>query len=236
MNKENKNRIIMAVIICLVCVVLFAVMFMQFKTVEETDITAIENMRETELRTAIAEWKGKYEDTQKRLEEDRKSIKEYKEKVEKNEEASELIDKDLAASNMLLGKTDVVGEGIVLTLTNTNECPITYSHLLELVNELRYAGAEAISINDARVVMTEIVEVQVRMIISGQRVSSPYVIKAIGNQTYLSSTLSLKDSGFIDRYKASNMDIKLEKSNNVKILRYNGEMKVKYMKEVDTEL
>lgn len=226
----------MAVIICLVCVVLFAVMFMQFKTVEETDITAIENMRETELRTAIAEWKGKYEDTQKRLEEDRKSIKEYKEKVEKNEEASELIDKDLAASNMLLGKTDVVGEGIVLTLTNTNECPITYSHLLELVNELRYAGAEAISINDARVVMTEIVEVQVRMIISGQRVSSPYVIKAIGNQTYLSSTLSLKDSGFIDRYKASNMDIKLEKSNNVKILRYNGEMKVKYMKEVDTEL
>lgn len=226
----------MAVIICLVCVVLFAVMFMQFKTVEETDITAIENMRETELRTAIAEWKGKYEDTQKRLEEDRKSIKEYKEKVEKNEEASELIDKDLAASNMLLGKTDVVGEGIVLTLTNTNECPITYSHLLELVNELRYAGAEAISINDARVVMTEIVEVQVRMIISGQRVSSPYVIKAIGNQTYLSSTLSLKDSGFIDRYKASNMDIKLEKSNNVKILRYNGEMKVKYMKELNTEL
>ncbi len=235
MNKEKKNEITMAIIICLVCIVFFSVMFMQFKTVEETDITAIENMRETELRTAISEWKGKYEDTQEKLDANLKSIQEYQEKIEKNEEASELVDEDLEESNMLLGKTDVIGEGIVLTLTNTDECHITYFHLLELVNELRYAGAEAISINDTRIVMTEIVEVQVRMMVSGQRVASPYVVKAIGNQTYLSSTLSLKDSGFIDRYQASGMNIKLETNRNVKILKYNGDMKVKYMKEVNTE-
>jgi len=225
----------MTIIIGLVCVVLFAIMFMQFKTIEETDITAIENMRESELRTAISEWKGKYEKTSQQLEANRKSIKEYQEKVEKNEEASELIDKDLAESNMLLGKTDVTGEGITVTLSNTNECQITYSHLLELVNELRYAGAEAISINDARIVMTEIAEIQIRMQVSGQRITSPYVVKAIGNQTYLSSTLSLKDSGFIDRYKASGMKIDMETSKNIKILKYKGEMKVKYMKEVATE-
>lgn len=226
----------MTVIIGLVCIVLFAVMFMQFKTIEETDITAIENMREAELRTAISEWKGKYEDTQAQLDANLKSIEEYQERIESNEEASELIDEDLEESNMLLGKTDVTGEGVVLTLTNTDEYTITYSHLLELVNELRYAGAEAISINDVRIVMTEIVEVQVRMIVSGQRVTSPYVVKAIGNQTYLSSTLSLKDSGFIDRYQASGMNIKLETNKNIKILKYNGEMNVKYMKEVNTEL
>lgn len=235
MKKEKKNEIIMTIIIGLVCVVLFAIMFMQFKTIEETDITAIENMRESELRTAISEWKGKYEKTSQQLEANRKSIKEYQEKVEKNEEASELIDKDLAESNMLLGKTDVTGEGITVTLSNTNECQITYSHLLELVNELRYAGAEAISINDARIVMTEIAEIQIRMQVSGQRITSPYVVKAIGNQTYLSSTLSLKDSGFIDRYKASGMKIDMETSKNIKILKYKGEMKVKYMKEVATE-
>ena len=55
-----KNRVIMTMIICGVCLVLFAVMFMQFRTIEETDITEIENMREAELRTAISEWKGKY--------------------------------------------------------------------------------------------------------------------------------------------------------------------------------
>lgn len=225
----------MTVIIGLVCIVLFAVMFMQFKTVDETDITAIENMREAELRTAISEWKGKYEDTQEQLDANLKSIAEYQEKIESNEEASELIDEDLAESDMLLGKTDVTGEGVILTLTNTDEYTITYSHLLELVNELRYAGAEAISINDTRIVMTEIVEVQLRMMVSGQRVTSPYVVKAIGNQTYLSSTLSLKDSGFIDRYQASGMNINLETSKNIKILKYNGEMKIRYMEEVNTE-
>lgn len=233
LKKEKKNQIVMTVIIGLVCVVFFAVMFMQFKTIEETDITAIENMRETELRTAISEWKSKYEDTQKQLQANQKSIQEYQKTIEKNGEASELVDKDLAESNMLLGKTDVVGEGIVITLTNTPECSVTYFHLLELVNELHYAGAEAISINDARVVMPEIAQIDSRMQVSGQRVASPYVIKAIGNQTYLSSTLSLRDSGFIDRYKASGMDIKLEKGNNIKILKYNGEMKVKYMEEVE---
>ena len=53
----KKNKIIMTIIIGLVCVVFFAVMFMQFRTVEETDITAIENMRETELRAAISNGK-----------------------------------------------------------------------------------------------------------------------------------------------------------------------------------
>ncbi len=236
MKKEKNNEIIMNIIIAIVCTVLFAVMFMQFKTVEETDITAIENMREAELRTAISEWKGKYEETAEQLANNRKSIQEYQEKMEKNEETSELIDKDLEESNMLLGKTDVVGEGIIVTLTNTENYEIRYAHLLELVNELRYAGAEAISINDARIVMTEIAETDIRMLVSGQRVTSPYVVKAIGNQTYLSSTLSLKDSGFIDRYKATGMSISLETRKNIEILKYNGEMKVKYMKEVDTGL
>lgn len=236
MKKEKKNQIVMTIIIGLVCVVFFAVMFMQFKTIEETDITAIENMREAELRTAISEWKGKYEDTQKQLETNRKSVKEYQETIDKNGEASELVDKDLAESNMLLGKTDVVGEGVVITLTNNDTLngTVTYFHLLELINELRYAGAEAISINDARILTTtEITQVENRMQAGGQRIASPYVIKAIGNQTYLSSTLSLKDSGFIDRYKASGMDIKLEKGNNIKILKYNGDLKVKYMEEVE---
>ena len=76
----------MTIIIGLVCVVFFAVMFMQFRTVEETDITAIENMRETELRAAISEWKGKYEETQAQLEANQQSIQEYQDRIEKNEE------------------------------------------------------------------------------------------------------------------------------------------------------
>ena len=52
----------MAISLFFVCILFMAVMFMQFKTIDETDITAIENMRETELREAISTWKAKYEE------------------------------------------------------------------------------------------------------------------------------------------------------------------------------
>ena len=45
---------IMIITIGIMCVILTTVMFMQFKVVEETDITAIEAMREAGLRTEIA--------------------------------------------------------------------------------------------------------------------------------------------------------------------------------------
>lgn len=228
-----KNRVIMTMIICGVCLVLFAVMFMQFRTIEETDITEIENMREAELRTAISEWKSKYEETAKQLEANQKSIDEYQQKIEQNGEASELVDKDLEESNMILGKTDVYGEGVIITLSSTNERDVKYRDLLELINELRYAGAEAISINDVRILGSTYVAQPdgVLMLIKGQRITSPYVIKAIGNQTYLSSMLNLKDSGYIDKAKAVGLNVKLETGKNIKILKYSGEMEIKYMKE-----
>ncbi len=227
----------MAIIIGIVCIVLFAVMFMQFKTIEETDITAIENMRETELRAAISEWKGKYEETQELLEANQKSIQEYQERIEKNEETSELVEQDLENSNTQLGKTDVVGEGVSVVLTNTDSYKITYYDLLYLVNELRYAGAEAISINDARVLSSSYISEpdEGLILVDGKRITSPYVIKAIGNQTYLSSTLSLKDTGYIDKYKAIGVEIELETGRNIRIPKYSGEIEIKYMKEVEEE-
>ena len=233
LEKEKKDKIIMSVIICAVCMVLFAVMFMQFKTIEETDITAIENMREDELKAKISEWKSKYEETEEQLKNNQKLIKEYQEKIEKNEESSELVEKDLKDSNIILGKTDVYGEGVIVTLSDSEECPILDSDLLDLVNELRYAGAEAISINDVRILSSTYITNPINnlILIDGQRISSPFVIKAIGNQTYLSSTLSLKDNGYIDKSKAANMDIKFETGKNIKILKYSGDMKIKYMKE-----
>ena len=57
----------MAISLFFVCILFMAVMFMQFKTIDETDITAIENMRETELREAISTWKAKYEELEQKI-------------------------------------------------------------------------------------------------------------------------------------------------------------------------
>ena len=223
----------MGIIIGLVCIVLICVMFVQFKTVEETDITAIENMKEDELRTTLSEWKTKYEETYEKYKETIATIDEYNKKIESSEEASELLDKELENSNLIVGNTDIYGEGIIVTLTDNNNQVIVAEDLLELINELRYAGAEAISINDVRIInTTDIVEVGNTLImVGGQRLSSPYVVKAIGNQAYLSSILSLKNSGFIDKYNNSGKTVTLVANKKVEILKYNGETEIKYIKK-----
>ena len=231
MKKLDKDQIIMSIIIGLVCIVLICIESIQFKTIEETDITAIENMKEDELRTTLSEWKTKYEETYEKYEETITTIDEYNKKIESSEEASELLDKELEKSNLIAGNTDVYGEGIIVTLIDNDEQTIKAEDLLELVNELRYAGAEAISINDVRIInTTDIVEVGNSLVmVGGQRLSSPYVVKAIGNQAYLSSILSLKNSGFIDKYNNSGKTVTLVANKKVEILKNNGKTDIKYI-------
>lgn len=184
----NKNKIIMSVIIGLLCVILVSVMFAQFKTVEETDITGIEKAREAELQSMLASWKTKYEEVEEKLADTQNKIDEYKAKIDSNEQASELLDKELEQTNLLVGKTAVTGEGIIVTLEDNSEKSIVASDLRTLINELKLAGAEAISINGKRIVnMTEIVDVNGFILINEERVISPYVVKVIGDQTYIST-------------------------------------------------
>lgn len=230
MKKFKIDNFAVAIVMFVVCITLTSVMLMQFKTVEETDITDIRNMREAELRKTLSEWKTKYEETYTQLETTNKKIAEYNEKIEKNEAASELIDKELKQSNVAVGKTDVYGEGVIVTLNDTDEKDIEASDLIKLVNELKYAGAEAISINDIRIInTTDIFDIRgySYITVGQQRLEAPYVVKAIGNQAYLSSILNLKDSGFVDQYKNSGKSVSMETSKKIEILKYNGEMTYK---------
>lgn len=232
--KIDKANITMSISILIICVILVTVSLIQFKTVEKVNETEIENMREEELREKISEWKSKYEEANEKLEETNLKINEYIEKIETNEEASELLDEELRKSQLILGTTDVVGDGVVVTLTDTAENPIKAEDLVDLINELRFAGAEAISINGVRIInMTDIVDIDSYIIVKpSQRLVSPYVVKAIGNQTYLVSNLCLKNSGFVDKYNNSGKSVKLDKQRNIKIPKYSEKINIKYMKEV----
>ena len=233
----NKDKIIMSTIIGLICALLVAVILTQFKIVEETDITGIQTAREEELQTMLSGWKTKYEEIEEKMLETNKKIEEYRETMNTDREAREVLQKELEQTNLEVGKTAVVGEGIIITLSNNEEKEIEASDLRTLVNELKLAGAEAISINEKRILnMTEIVDVGGRILINEDRVVSPYVVKAIGDQTYLSSALSLKTSGFIDSYKKLGKTVEMRKENNIEIRAYSSSkrlMEFKYAEEVE---
>ena len=220
----KKGKITITITIGLVMLILTAVMFIQFKTVKQTDFTSLENMREDELRTGITNFKQKIEEVNAK-------IAEYEQTIESNTEASEVLAKELEQFNNLLGKNDVKGEGVVITLTDTRTQRIWSEDLRLLVNELKEAGAEAISINDQRIVYdTYIVDISNTHIrINGQEmIVSPYVVKAIGNPTYLESGLSKKQYGYIDTKLAEGKDVTLKREKNIEIKKYEGNLSMEY--------
>lgn len=229
----KKGKITVSITIVIACLVLTFVMFMQFKIVNQTDITSIENMRKSELKTELANWKSKYDEVEQQYNEISTKINEYKTNNKTDNQNGELLQSELEQVNVALGKTDVQGPGIIITLRDTdNEEIAKYNadDLISIVNSLKSAGAEAISINDERVInMTDMVTISSSFIkVNGQRILSPYIIKAIGDQSYLEGAL-LGNGGYVDLLKKDRRNVTIEKENKIKINKYNGDITYKYM-------
>ena len=226
----GKEKEIMTVTIGIMTLILVCVMFMQFKVVNETDIAQLESMREDELEEAVANWKEKYKEAYEKLADTNKKIEEYNSKMQSNVETAELVEKELIEAKKNYGLTDVTGTGVVVTLTDTEEKNYEAKDILDLINELRDAGAEAICINEQRIVnMSDIVDISTKYIkINSEYISSPYVIKAIGDSTYLKSALTIKN-GYVDSKQKGEYDINIEEKNNIKINKYSKGVKIKYI-------
>ncbi len=235
--KINKSKIAAAIVIGIMSFMMIYVILIQFNIVQEYDGEEIELMRETELKETLATYKEKYEETYNELSSTLAKIEEYRADEKSEEDAIALLEEELNQANMLLGKTDVTGEGIIITIENTSVdgtsdvMAVSTADLLSLVNELRLAGAEAISINGERIVSnSDIFDVGNFIYINGQRTTSPYEIKAIGDRKYLESALNIK-GGYMDVYTLNGYNITMESKEDIVIGKYEGELTLNYVKE-----
>lgn len=101
--------------------------------------------------------------------------------------ARQQADQQLRVLGILAGTLPAQGQGVRITLTDPDG-KMTSGNLLDAIEELRDAGAEAIQINnDIRVVAsTDFVDDSPGVKIDGAKVTSPYVIEAIGDSHNLS--------------------------------------------------
>ncbi len=228
--KINKEKTVMAIAIGISCFALMLVMFMQFKVVRQTNITEIETMRESELRAELTSWQEKYKEINERYQEITNTISQYQNESESDQQTAQLLEKELEQLNLALGKTDVEGQGIIIALTDNEGKQIDDrlvdriypEDLLLVVNALFGAGAEAISINDQRIIaMSDISSIgDVFLRVNSERISSPYIIKAIGDITYLQSAI-LGKGGCIDQLKEAGHDATVTEGRRIEIEKYN---------------
>ena len=237
--KISKEKLVMSITIGIACFALMLVMFMQFKVVKQTDITAIETMRESELKLELTSWTEKYNELNERYQEIYAKIEQYKNEKVSDEKTAELLQKELQQLNEALGKTDVEGEGIVIQIIDkegtmlSEDVPverILAEDLLLVVNQLFAAGAEAVSINGNRIISTSsIVDITDDfMKVNSQRVVSPFVINAIGNPDYLKSAVAGK-GGQVDALKELGHEAIVETYDKIVIEKYNGEIDSRYI-------
>lgn len=150
---------------------------------------------------------------------------------------------DLEKYKMASGVLDVHGPGVIITIKdppiideyqdNYSVITLRYERLLSVVNKLKEAGAEAISINEQRIVgTTEISLAGTAVNINGMATAPPYTIKAIGNPETMYSALTIR-GGIIETMKTQdNLSIDIVQKDDLTISRYTGVVTFKYSKPV----
>ncbi len=230
-----KGKIIMLITIGIICALLTSVMFVQFKSVQVIEKSGVGAMLEAELRSEYAEVKEKSDELKVQIEETQKSIDEYNSTSSDTQGTIDLLKTDVIDAQMNLGYKNVKGPGLIITLadgknaaSNDDEV-IKYYDLLLAINELKYAGAEAISINDERYVSTTyIASIQnMYMVMNGQRITSPYTIKVIGDPKYLESVINIK-GGLSDQMKSYNKNISYTVEDEIFINKYDNLIEINY--------
>lgn len=229
-----KGKVIMIVTIGIICILLTSVMFLQFKSVQVIEESGVGQKRETELRTEYSTLKDKSSEMKQQLEEIQNTTKEYTDQSSDVQATMDLLKSDVDKARCDLGYTDVKGPGIILTIAdgknaaNDKEQVITYNDLIMAINELKYAGAEAISLNDERVVNNSFVaNISEYMVMNDNRISGPYTIKVIGDSKNLKSVINIK-GGIKDYLESYNKQISYTVENEVYINKYNGNVEINF--------
>lgn len=143
------------------------------------------------------------------------------------------------------GEVPLEGKGIQLILDDSKvtaqvgENPNLYiihdDDLLRVINELRAAGAEAISINGERLVSTsEIRCAGPTLSVNNSRSAPPYVILAIGNPSNLASALKLR-GGVLDTFKFWGIQAELTMPEVVKIPAFKGRRTFEYAQAAEED-
>lgn len=209
--------------IIFICFLLGFMISVQVRTAQEnvktsTQYQRIEKLSDMLLRTEQERDELKAEIV--RLKEDGNLRKEFPERI-----------------NFLAGTTAVKGPGVIVSIEdskkiisnsdNTNLYIIHDEDILKVINELRAAGAEAISLNDQRLISTSEIRCAGPTIsVNNTRVAAPFVIKAIGKS--MEDAIKMR-GGVAETLSVWGIQVDIKKDNNIVIPAYKGATEFKYV-------
>ena len=216
--------------IALVCIVLGIMLAVQFRTTQDIR-SSVQYQRVEDLTQRLIQ-----------TEKERNALLEQTRNLRQSSIGGTAA-AELESVKMGAGLVALQGSGIIVTVDDTKPAapvgsknPNLYlikdEDLLKILNELRAAGAEAISINNQRLIATsEIRTAGPYISINNTNFAAPFEIKAIGDPATLENALKLR-GGVIETLQFWGMRIDVTQSASVQIPAFKGTFRFNYAQPV----
>lgn len=239
--KNKKTGIILG----LMCMALVAGIFVQVKTIEKTNSKISSNSTVNGLRDEILKIREKYDELSNELDVLDEKLELAREESTKDNAELTSLQEMIVKANKQLGLTEVKGPGVKIILQDaniTNALALATDDLSSLivhdmdvrcvVNELKSAGAEAISINGNRIVSTSSIMCVGNVIeVNGKKIGAPFEILAIGLPEQLANLE--RPGGYLPTLKDYGIKATLEKLNSITIPKYSGKLVYEYATDIN---
>lgn len=229
-----------AITLGVMCLLLTIAICVQIRTMNSASSTVSQTLADNELRDQVLKMKERYDNASNDLANAQKELERVRQAATQDDETAEAKEQELKENNMILGNTDVTGEGVEIVLADAvnissslsaSDQIIHYGDIQDVVNELRNAGAEAIEVNGQRIVNTSAITCEGNIIkINGERIGSPFTIKAIGSKDLLYGALERAGS-ILDWIRDAGNTAITTKEDNITISRYLGVISHEYLHE-----
>lgn len=229
----------------IICLVMAFLVTLQIKSVMYNHATATEeSLRIDDLLKQLNDARTKNEKLTELNASLRLDIQDFKDEASENSDFSKTIISQLERAEIMAGMVEVSGNGIIITVRDSaientigdlNNYIIHDTDLLSIINELCDAGAEAISLNNERIISTsEIRCAGATVSVNNNRYAQPFTIKAIGDPVNMENAILMR-GGVYDTLTAWGIDLEINKATDIKIPAYNGIINYKYAKPLTAE-
>lgn len=147
---------------------------------------------------------------------------------------------ELQKNSIFAGTADVRGPGVVITVDDgmapaddsksINSLLVHDKDILQIINELHAAGAEAISVNGQRITtVTSVSCAGYTVRINGRTYARPFVIRAIGDSTMLTDRL-IGPAGYGKELQEWGVQFKIQSASDIRIAGFDEDIEFHYMK------
>lgn len=172
------------------------------------------DVEEKRMQSEVVALKSANANAQQQLATVTTQIAAYEKKSAGSNQRLQQLQSKLEDERILAGLTPVSGPGVSVTLmdgiaSGSNvESVLTHDwDVRSVINELFTAGAEAVSINNYRVVATSAIYCTGPVVkVNDHRIGAPFVIEAIGDPKALQSALDIQ-GGILDQLRARNLQV-----------------------------